>query len=124
MKASQFLARQKYRFDLGQGFLAIVNFAFVVIAASDKITSLVDVPAKILVPVLVPLALVLVWLLGAWLDRMQFAQAYCAEQNRRNEMLSAVHSAAINPAAVGEIAHQSPIATQGINSKRNVTVIS
>ena len=35
MRFPAFLARQKYRFDIGQGFLAIVNFAFVVIAASE-----------------------------------------------------------------------------------------
>ncbi len=66
MRFPTFLARQKYRFDIGQGFLALVNFAFVVIAASDKLTTLFHVPAKVLVPVL----------------------------DRRNEMLSAVHSAA------------------------------
>ena len=92
MKISRFLVRAKYRFDIGQGFLAIVNFAFVVLAASDKITSLVHLPAKVLVPLLVPLALLTVWFLGFVLDRMQFMQAYQEESNRRNEMLSAVHS--------------------------------
>ena len=94
MKFPTFLARQKYRFDIGQGFLAVVNFAFVVIAASDKLTTLLHVPAKVLVPLLVPSAVLVVWLLGLTLDKMQFMQAYQEEQNRRNEMLSAVHSAA------------------------------
>jgi hypothetical protein len=92
MRFPQFLARQKYRFDIGQGFLAIVNFAFVVIAASDKITTLVHLPAKLLVLILVPAALLCVWLLGLVLDQMQFMHAYQEEQNRRNEMLTAVHS--------------------------------
>src|SRR5512137_2270360 len=92
MRFPTFLARQKYRFDIGQGFLAVVNFAFVVLAASDKITTLVHLPAKVLVPLLVPLALVMVWLLGFVLDRMQFSQAYQEQQNLRNEMLRAVHS--------------------------------
>jgi hypothetical protein len=94
MRFPIFLARQKYRFDIGQGFLAVVNFAFVVLAASDKITTLTHVPAKILVPILVPSAVLLVWVLGFILDKMQFMQAYQEEQNCRNEMLSAVHSAA------------------------------
>jgi hypothetical protein len=94
MRFPTFLARQKYRFDIGQGFLAVVNFAFVVIAASDKLTTLFHVPAKVLVPILVPSAVLVVWLLGFMLDKMQFMQAYQEEQNRRNEMLSAVHSAA------------------------------
>lgn len=92
MKFPRFLARAKYRFDIGQGFLAIANFAFVVLAASDEITTLIHLPAKILVPVLVPLALIFVWLLGYMLDKMKFMQAYQEEQNRRNEMLRAVHS--------------------------------
>jgi hypothetical protein len=97
MRFPSFLARQKYRFDIGQGFLAVVNFAFVVIAASDKLTTWLHVPAKVLVPILVPSAVLVVWLLGFMLDRMQFMQAYQEEQNRRNEMLSAVHSAATRP---------------------------
>jgi Mg2+/Co2+ transporter CorB len=92
MKFPSFLARQKFRFDLGQGFLAIVNFAFVVLAASDKIATPIHLPAKITVSVLVPLAVMMVWSLGVVLDKIQFSQAYQEEQNRRNEMLSAVHS--------------------------------
>jgi len=92
MRFPGFLARQKYRFDIGQGFLAIVNFSFVVLAASDKITTLIHLPARILVPVVVPLALVMVWLLGFLLDKMQFSQAYQEEQNIRNQTLTAMHS--------------------------------
>src|SRR3954462_3985264 len=97
MRFPSFLARQKFRFDLGQGFLAIVNFAFVVLAASDKIATLTHLPAKVTVSILVPLALIMVWLLGFILDRMQFSQAYQEEQNLRNEMLSAVHFSISNP---------------------------
>jgi hypothetical protein len=98
MKFPTFLAQMKYRFDLGQGFLAIVNFAFVVLAASDKISTLTHLPAKITVSILVPFAVVSVWLLGYVLDKMQFAQAYQEESNRRNEMLSAMHSSMHKPA--------------------------
>jgi LytS/YehU family sensor histidine kinase len=87
-----FIARQKYRYDIGAGFMAIVNLSFVVIAASDKLTTLVHLPAKILVPILVPSAVVMVWLIGYVLDRMRFMEAYQAEQNRRNEMLQEVHA--------------------------------
>ena len=105
MRFPQFLARQKYRFDIGQGFLAIVNFAFVVLAASDKITTLVHLPARLLVPILVPAALLCVWLLGLILDQMQFMHAYQEEQNRRNEMLTAVHSSVSGRAKV-ELSHE------------------
>jgi hypothetical protein len=78
------LARFKYQFDQGQGFLAVANFAFVVLAASDKIATVVHIPAKITVCVLVPLAMVLVWALGWFLDRKKFTDAYQDEANRRN----------------------------------------
>ena len=83
----KFLVRQKYRFDLGQGFLAIINFAFVVIAASDKIGTLLHIEARTMVAMAVPLAVGGVWLFGYFLDRAKFAQAYNAEANERNEML-------------------------------------
>jgi hypothetical protein len=50
-----------------------------------------------MVPILVPLAVIMVWLLGLILDKMQFSQAYQEEQNRRNEMLTAVHSSISSP---------------------------
>jgi hypothetical protein len=89
----KFIARQKYRFDIGQGFLAIINFAFIVLAAREKITTLLHLPEKMVIPILVPLALVSVWLIGWILDRCHFMEAYQTEQNRRNEMLKEMHAA-------------------------------
>lgn len=83
-----FFTRQKYRFDIGQGFMAIVNFSFVVLAASDKIMSVTGVPARVLVPVVVPVAIGLVWLVGFIFDRLRFMEAYQREANIRNEMLT------------------------------------
>lgn len=83
----RFLARQKFRFDLGQGFLSVVNFTFVVIAASDKLATLFAVPTKVLLLILVPSAVVSVWGLGFLLDHMQFQHSYQDELNRRNAML-------------------------------------
>lgn len=90
MKCPAFIARQKFRFDLGQGWLTVVNFAFVVIAASDKLATVFSVSVRVMVGVLVPLAVCSVWLLGYVLDRVQFSQAYQEEQNRRNEMLNRI----------------------------------
>lgn len=87
MKIPAWLVRVKFRFDLGQGFLAIINFALIIVAASDKITSLIHLPAKILVVALLPIALFAVWLVGYILDRMDFARRYQDEANHRNEML-------------------------------------
>ena len=86
------LAKVKFRFDLGQSFLAVVNLAFVVLAASDKLTWLTGLPARAVVLLAVPTALAAVLGIGWALDRIGFVQAYQREANRRNEMLSAVHS--------------------------------
>jgi hypothetical protein len=85
-----FLARQKFRFDLGQSFLTVVNFAFVVVAASGTLAQVAHVRTRTMVAVVVPAAVAGVWLLGYALDRLRFSQAYQEEQNRRNEMLKAV----------------------------------
>ncbi len=90
MNVPHMLVRAKYRFDIGQSFMTVVNFTFIVIAASDKITSVVHLPAKIIVPLLVPVAIFSVWFVGLILDKMRFMEAYQAEANHRNEMLSAI----------------------------------
>ena len=82
----QFLFRQKFRFDLGHSFLALVNFAFVVVAAGDKLSSFCGLNTRTLILVIVPGALFGVWLLGYILDRyLKFAQCYNREANERNE---------------------------------------
>jgi len=86
------LAKLKFRFDLGQSFMAVVNLGFVVLAASDKITSAIGLPARAVVLLAVPTALAAVLGIGWALDRIGFVQAYQREANKRNEMLSAVHS--------------------------------
>lgn len=88
---NQFLIRQKFRFDLGQGFMAIINFAFVVLAASDKLATLVALPAKVVVPCAVPIAVIMVWVVGYVLDRLRFYEGYNRELNARNEMLKSIH---------------------------------
>lgn len=84
-----FLARQKFRFDLGQSFLTVINFAFVVVAASGTLAQVAHLRTRTMLVIAVPAAVAGVWLLGYTLDRMRFSQAYQEEQNRRNEMLRA-----------------------------------
>jgi len=83
----KFLTKQKFRFDLGQGFLTIINFIFVVIAASDKLTTFTHLSAITMMMILIPLAIVGVWLCGFILDKLKYYQAYQGEMNSRNEML-------------------------------------
>jgi hypothetical protein len=84
------LAKQKFRFDLGQGFLSVINFVFVVIAASDKISSLIRIEAKWLVLIVVPASIFFVWLMGYILDSRRFYHSYTNELNKRNEMLQRI----------------------------------
>lgn len=93
MRCPPSLARVKYRFDLGSGFFAIVNFALLVIAAGDKLALLVHVSVTVIALVMVPSAIFAVWLLGYLLDKLEFAQAYTEESNRRNGMLTDMRDA-------------------------------
>lgn len=83
----KFLVLAKYRFDLGQGFLAIINFIFVIIAASDKLSTFTHLSARWTLIVFVPLSILLVWSLGYILDKLKFIEAYQEECNNRNKML-------------------------------------
>jgi nitrogen fixation-related uncharacterized protein len=84
----QFLARLKYRFDLGQSMLTIVNFCLLVLASSEKLATAWPISARTMILIVVPAALVAVWFLGWILDRAQFASRYTDEQNKRNRILS------------------------------------
>ena len=82
-----FLARQKFRFDLGAGFMQVINFCFIAIAASDKIFSVTGIPARVLVPLAVVIGVLSVWAVGYGLDRIRYQDAYQHELNLRNKML-------------------------------------
>lgn len=70
------ILEQKYRFDLGRQFLVYVNFALLIIAASDKIKLVIDVSTTELLIILVPLCFVATYLLGYILDKfVKFPQA-------------------------------------------------
>lgn len=76
--------------------MAIINLSFVVLAASDKIMWLTGLPARVIVPLIIPLAIIIVLSIGWLLDRISFVQAYLQETNRRNEMLSDVYKKVSN----------------------------
>ena len=67
-KFREFFFRQKYRFDLGLQFLVFVNFALLIITASDKIKSVFNLKTTDLVVLLLPLAFIGTWLFGYILD--------------------------------------------------------
>ncbi len=82
---------QKYRFDLGQSFLTVLNFTLLIITASDKLMIFFGVERlRSLLVVIVPLGFVGVWLFGTFMDRVVRAAQMAERQNvRRSELWSA-----------------------------------
>ncbi len=79
---------QKYRFDLGQSFLVILNFTLLIIAASDKLQIFFGIPRlRSLLIVIVPLGFIGVWLFGFFMDRVVRAAQMAERQSiKRSEV--------------------------------------
>jgi hypothetical protein len=79
---------QKYRFDLGQSFLVIVNFTLLIITASDKLMIFFGIPRlRELLVVIIPLGFVGVWLFGLFMDKIvRAAQMNERQSIRRSEV--------------------------------------
>lgn len=84
----EFFFAQKYRFDLGQSFLTVVNFTLLIITASDKLMIFFGVPRLYtLVVALVPIGFVGVWLFGLFMDKVVRAAQMAERQTvRRSEV--------------------------------------
>jgi hypothetical protein len=81
---------QKYRFDLGQSFLVVVNFTLLIITASDKLQVFLGIPRlSSLLIVIVPLGFIGVWLLGYFMDKVVRAPQMTERQTlKRSEIWS------------------------------------
>jgi hypothetical protein len=81
---------QKYRFDLGQSFLVIVNFTLLMISASDKLLIFFGISRlRSLLVLIAPLCLVGVWLFGYFMDRVvRMGQMVERQQVQRSEVWS------------------------------------
>jgi hypothetical protein len=67
----EFFFAQKYRFDLGQSFLVIVNFTLLIITASDKLSIAFGIPRlRSLLMIIVPLGFLGVWVFGYFMDKV------------------------------------------------------
>ena len=79
---------QKYRFDLGQSFLVIVNFTLLIITASDKLQIFFGIPRlRSLLIVIVPLGFIGVWFFGYFMDRVVRAAQMAERQSiKRSEV--------------------------------------
>jgi hypothetical protein len=79
---------QKYRFDLGQSFLVIVNFTLLIITASDKLMVFFGIPhLRELMILIIPLGFFGVWLFGLFMDKVVRAGQMAERQSlRRSEV--------------------------------------
>ncbi|MEW5955540.1 MAG: hypothetical protein AB1626_03320 [Candidatus Micrarchaeota archaeon] len=70
-KARNFFFAQKYRFDLGLQFLVFLNFALLILTASDKLKAILGLGhiSEVML-VLLPLGFVGAWAFGWFLDRV------------------------------------------------------
>jgi hypothetical protein len=85
---------QKYRFDLGQSFLVIVNFTLLSITASDKLQVFFGIPRLYkLLFVIVPLGFIGVWLFGYFMDKIVRAAQMAERQAiKRSEVWQEHHA--------------------------------
>src|SRR3970040_2741689 len=77
-----FFFAQKYRFDLGQSFLVILNFTLLIITASDKLQIFFGIPRlRSLLVLIVPLGFLGVWVFGYFMDRIVRAAQMAERQS-------------------------------------------
>jgi hypothetical protein len=90
----EFFFAQKYRFDLGQSFLVIVNFTLLIITASDKLRIFFGIPrlASLLI-VIVPLGFIGVWIFGYFMDKVVRAAQMSERQSMKRSEVWSEHNA-------------------------------
>jgi type VI protein secretion system component VasK len=79
---------QKYRFDLGQSFLVVLNFTLLIITASDKLMVFFGIPRlRELLIVIIPFGFLCVWIFGLFMDKVVRAAQMAERQSvRRSEV--------------------------------------
>lgn len=88
----EFFFAQKYRFELGQSFLVVVNFTLLIITASDKLQIFFGIPRlRSLLLVIVPLGFFGVWCFGYFMDRVVRAAQMAERQAMRRSEVWARH---------------------------------
>ena len=84
---------QKYRFDLGQSFLVVVNFTLLIITASDKLQIFFGIPRlRTVLILIVPLGFIGVWLFGYFMDKVVRAAQMAERQSLKRSELWIKHN--------------------------------
>jgi len=90
----EFFFAQKYRFDLGQSFLVIVNFTLLIITASDKLQIIFGIGRlRSLLILIVPLGFLAVWLFGYFMDKLVRAAQMAERQSVKRSEVWGKHNA-------------------------------
>lgn len=93
----EFFFAQKYRFDLGQSFLVVVNFTLLSITASDKLQTFLGIPRlRSFLILIVPLGFVGVWLFGYFMDKIVRAAQMAERQSMKRSEVWARHNEQMN----------------------------
>ncbi|MEX1138437.1 MAG: hypothetical protein WEB33_03845 [Bacteroidota bacterium] len=93
----EFFFAQKYRFDLGQSFLVIVNFTLLSITASDKLQIFLGIPRlRSFLILIVPLGFVGVWLFGYFMDKIVRAAQMAERQSMKRSEVWTRHNEQMN----------------------------
>ncbi len=101
----EFFFAQKYRFDLGQSFLVIVNFMLLIITASDKLQIFFGLRLRSLIIVIVPLGFLGVWMFGYFMDKVVRAAQMAERQSVKRSEVWSKHNEQMDrlETALGEI---------------------
>jgi hypothetical protein len=92
-KWREFFFAQKYRFDLGQSFLVILNFTLLIITASDKLQIIFGIGRlRSLLILIVPLGFLTVWLFGYFMDKIVRAAQMAERQSLKRSEVWAKHN--------------------------------
>lgn len=93
----EFFFAQKYRFDLGQSFLVVVNFTLLIITASDKLQVFFGIPRlRSLIILIVPLGFLGVWMFGYFMDKVVRAAQMAERQSMKRSEVWTRHNEQMN----------------------------
>ena len=88
IKISNKIVEIKFFMDISIAFLTIVNFALLVVTASDKIRTFIPLGTLPLVLILVPSAFILIIVMGWFLDKVvNYQSTYYKTQMKRNPQI-------------------------------------
>lgn len=103
---------QKYRFDLGQSFLVVVNFTLLIITASDKLQTFFGIPnLRTALGLIIPLSFVGVWLFGLFMDKVVRAPQMTERQTLKRSEIWTRHTEQMDRIE-GELKHMRKLLEQ------------